>query len=309
MLMERDQFISIAKKIAASIQVEQIFGLHYPAPGNTRDHLVILLPASAGVKHTELIPFIDMAIANHEGVTFQLYQRIEFRTALTEGNLYFHWACTTAHELYSEPELPELPKFNIPQLKSALKDANKRFQSGMERTSAFLDGALFYQEKGNPALTAFMLHQFAELTYRTLEIAILNREKRTHDLHQHQQYLWHILPQLAPVFPADTPDEIQMLKSINLAYSAVRYENNYDIEESHILLLFERIKQFKDQAAKIMNDFSLMLLSGCENHSATEQPASDTSTTLPQLFRKITYFMALALDRMATKQQDELQNQ
>lgn len=307
MLVERDQFITIAKKIAASIQVEHIFHLNYPAPGNTRDHLVILLPVSAGVKHTELVPFIDMAIANHEAITFQLYQGIDFRTALTEGNLYFHWACAKEHELYSEPGLPALAKFNISQLKLAIEGANKRFQSGMERTSAFLDGALFYQEKGNLALTAFMLHQFAELTYRTLEIAVLNREKRTHDLHLHQEYLSLILPQLALVFPADTPDEIQILKSINLAYSAVRYENTYDIEESYIPLLFDRIKQFKDHAVRIMNDFSLMLLRG----SAINQP-------LHQLFRKITHIIVLAEDRMATEldsknpveqQQDEPQNQ
>ena len=263
--MEREDLIKIGRNIAKTVQVERIYAESHFAPSKQKVNLVILVPASCGIKLTELEPFIKMVIADFKDITFSLYQGSEVRHSVLEGNLYFLFACTDTNEIFSDSGAPNMPKITWDKLMDWIETANCNFDAGMARTHSFLNGAKFYRDKGDAALTAFMLHQFAELTYRALEVGLLTKEKRSHDLQVHQRYLGPILPQLDVPFTFEIAQEMQLLKCISLAYSAVRYDHNFEMDENLIPVYFQRFENLNEQARAIMKDLTGQLLSAYES--------------------------------------------
>jgi HEPN domain-containing protein len=255
--MEKEDLKQIANLIADKVQVEKIYCLNY-ADVDTH-HLIILLPASNGKKFTELEPFVKMATNANKGISFTLYQTSEVRSALKSGNLFFHIACVDQNLLYNKENSPGLPLPKANELLVWKNEANVQFKDGVGKATPFLEGANFYSEKNEPGLTVFMLHQFIELTYRAIELAILAKEKKTHSISIHQSFIIPFIPQLGVLFPADTIEEKEILKTINNAYSAVRYEQNHKVNENFIATLFHRAYLLQKRSATIIDDLSALL--------------------------------------------------
>lgn len=275
--MDKDNLFTIAEAIAAKINVERIYCLMGAENNVQSDHLILLLPPdSVGVKFTELEPFVKMVISNREDITFAMFHTGEVKSALEAGNLFFHLACSDDTLLYRKPNSPALPVATAEELLAWKNAANDRFNDGVDKTTAFMEGAEFYRDKDEIGLTVFMLHQVAELTYRALELCILTKEKRTHDIAAHQKFLTPFIPQLGLTFPADTTEERDILKTLNNAYSAVRYEQNHTVKKEHVPILFERITKLQEKSKVIVRELSVTL----DIKSLNTPPIKDTSTEI-----------------------------
>lgn len=255
--MEIASMKKIAEAIAAKISVEKIYNSTY---GDIQScHLIILLPPDNGTKFTELEPFVKMVTIEHENITFELHHTTEVVNALKSGNLFFNISCSEENLLFNKENSPKLPVPKAQELLLWKDEAIERFKEGISKTTAFLDGAYFYQKKNNYNLTVFMLHQVAELTFRALELSVLAKERRTHNLSKHQQFLCPAIPKIANIFPADSKQDIQILETLNNAYSSVRYEQNYTVNEKYIPVLFDRVIKLQAISREIMEELSAVL--------------------------------------------------
>jgi HEPN domain-containing protein len=257
--MEKQSVNQLAEEIARKVDVKKIYGINYGKVDTVNCHLLILLPAGCGTKFTEVKPFINMVLDTRDDISFGLFQESEVRSALKSGNIFFHTTCTDKNLLYRNPGSPAFPPITAGNLLQWKEEAYLRFNDGINKTTSFLTGADFYYKKNDLGLTVFMLHQVAELTYRALELFILPKEKRTHNISMHQSYLQSFIPQLEKVFPDDTPAEKEILMMLNNAYSAVRYEQNYCIDEKYIPILYERVGKLQENVALIVHQLSEIL--------------------------------------------------
>jgi len=247
----------VGEAIAGKISVEKIYCLSHT--DNNTFHLIILIPASCGTKFTELEPFVRMATNSSRDITYTFYQTGEIRAALKKGNLLFHLACIEPNLLYDKQDSPGLPQSKAENLLDWKSEANAQFKDGIAKATAFLEGANFYNDKNEAGLTVFMLHQFIELTFRALELALLAKEKKTHSITLHQELVTPLLPQLGVLFPADTSEEKEILKTLNNAYSAVRYEQNHQVNEAFIPAIFDRAHPLQKRAETIISELNTLL--------------------------------------------------
>lgn len=74
----------------------------------------------------------------------------------------------------------------VQNLEKVIDKAKKGFNKEIAKIQAFNDGAGFYLEKENYALTAFMVHQQIELAYRAIELFAMGKDKVTHSIRVHQ---------------------------------------------------------------------------------------------------------------------------
>ncbi|EHQ26911.1 HEPN domain-containing protein [Mucilaginibacter paludis] len=255
--MEIADLKRIGEVIAEKIAVEKIYCLSHS--DNNTHHLIIIIPASCGTKFTELEPFVRIATNASKAITYTFYQTGEIRAALKKGNLLFHLACIEPNLLYNKADSPDLPQSKAENLLAWKSEANAQFKDGAAKATAFLDGANFYSEKNDAGLTVFMLHQFIELTFRTLELALLAKEKKTHSITLHQELVTPLLPGLGVLFPADTPEEKEILKTLNNAYSSVRYEQNHQVNEAFIPTLFYRAYLLQKRTETIISELNALL--------------------------------------------------
>lgn len=257
--MEKNELIKIAEAIATKINVDQIYCLGSADFKVQSSHIVLLLPHNIGTKFSELEPLVNMALDGYENVSFAMFHTSDVAKSLEEGNIFFHLLCLSDNLLYQKPDSPTLPQSDASQILSWANGANIRFKDGLNKTTSFLEGADFYNKKDEAELTVFMLHQVTELTYRALELCLLTTEKRTHNISIHQKYLTPFLPQLGILFPNDTTEEKEILKTLNNSYSKVRYEQNHIVEKEHVPILFERVTKFLEKSKTIVSDLILAL--------------------------------------------------
>lgn len=162
--------------------------------------LIILIANSCGNSPNELLPPVNSLIEDQHAIYLRLHAAHQAKEAMSQGNLYFYNICTEDKLIYRKPEsmynlLSE--SLNIMQM---LENARKQYDLDEDKVKASISGADFYLEKANYALSAFMLHQAIEFTYRAIEHFATGKTKITHSIKAHQKYLEPYCTELSNIF-------------------------------------------------------------------------------------------------------------
>ncbi|MXV16546.1 HEPN domain-containing protein [Pedobacter sp. HMF7056] len=123
----------------------------------------------------------------------------------------------------------------------------------MAKAVTFYTGAKFYQEAKESAMAMFMLQQAAELTFRTVAIALYGMERRTHSIRSLKKLNRRLAPQLNSIFPADTEIEEHLLKVLEDAYLDARYAENYTLSDEDMLTFLSRVENLIETAQIVFN--------------------------------------------------------
>lgn len=240
--MENLELKEVANRLALQIGIEKIYGVEYFDNDTVYYNLLILTLSSEERKFSEIEPFIKIGLAEQNTVAFKLYRSDEIRQAIINGNIYLFISCSDSNLIYDGSNKQVIPEILSTKIVGWKKMALERFTAWTSKTTSFLVGADFYNSKGDTNLTAFMLHQVLELTYRSLISALLIKEKKTHDLADLQDYVFQHLPQLGKLFQTEIPEDNNILKKLNKAYSSVRYQQNHLVDDKIIPELFRRVE-------------------------------------------------------------------
>lgn len=261
----------IIARIAVLIDVERIY-IHKPEKADgCQSVLTILIANTCTRSPAELLPLISMVFAEQQTLRFALHPAHQIKEAITKGNLYFFSICTDDNLLYhKEGSAYELIPASL-NSKQMLENARKQYDSEEEKIKAFVRGTDFYLEKENYAQSAFMLHQAIELSYRAIEHFITGRSKITHRISSHQKYLEPYDMALSRIFSTDCERDTQLLKLLDDAYLAVRYENSYQIS-----VLDLRALQLKSSEVKRAADAACERVQENFRSSPVVDPVSET---------------------------------
>ncbi|RZK92219.1 MAG: HEPN domain-containing protein [Pedobacter sp.] len=253
--MEREELLVMAGQLAEKMNVEQVFAHQYVLGAQEAWHLIILVGSQPGVKLAELEPFVWMAITGCEGLSFRLYQGSEVRKLQGEGSIYHLVYGQPANLIYQAENAPAMPVIGAVQLRQWADRAQQEFSTAIIRTTSFYEGAQFYLEKHDNAVALFMLHQVCELSCRALTTGLLGNEKRSHKLQEHEKHLALLLPNFRLLVSGDEGvADASVLTLLNKAYTAVRYESKFTVENVDV----EKIREFalllSERTAHIMEE-------------------------------------------------------
>lgn len=240
--MEIIELKEVSNRLALQIGIEKIYSIEYFDDDKAFQNLLIVTAPSEGRKFAEIEPFIKMILGEQHTVAFKLYRSDEIRQAILNGNIYFFISCSERNLIYDSTNKKIIPEILPAKIIDWKHTVCERFTAWTNKTTSFLVGADFYNNKGDTNLTAFMLHQVLELTYRSLISALLIKEKKTHDLGELQDYIFRHLPHMGKLFNKEIPEEYDILKKLNKAYSSVRYQQNHLVDDKIIPKLFERVE-------------------------------------------------------------------
>ncbi len=177
----------------------------------------------------EILTLLDFALLGHENINCTVYTYGTIYELLSKGHLFFSALCTPENCVFQHQanfSLPLLP----PEKRGELVELSTRlFSQNMQKAITFFKGACKFIHDCESTISAFMLQQACELTYRSLLLALRGKQVKCHDLVVLRKHLIHFAPTIIGVLNADQAKEIALLTSIQEAYIKSRYDQTYKI--------------------------------------------------------------------------------
>jgi HEPN domain-containing protein len=219
--------------IVTAINPERIFLV-----GLNPIDLLIVMPDKAQKQFEEYEKLIEFALLNQEVITFSVLRSADLFTHLQKGHLFYSKVCVPANLVYANGIVPELPvaQKRLADVKAA---AIRQFEAGFKPAEGFLQAAKLQLEQEQKALTAFMLHQAAELGIRAFILALAGQDIRSHEISVLRKYCCRYAPSLNEVFHREK--EAQLLTLLDKAYKCSRYSPNYKISEDNLEVLMIKV--------------------------------------------------------------------
>lgn len=118
-------------------------------------------------------------------------------------------------------------------------------------------------------MSAFMIHQALEQTYRNLELILMGKDKITHSIRCHHATLCKIYPYCKPVFDVDQAMDDDLLEILEEIYRATRYEDDFQITLETLERIEQKMKTLTELSEtiiiKITTDFRYKFLNANES--------------------------------------------
>lgn len=231
----------ITDKIIDLLKVQYLYEFPIEIQG-TQKSCVLVIKNNAD-KPKGNLPSVSDIFKEHPEYKYRIYPENYAREQLAQGNIFFIHACLSQHLEYHPPEVKALDLFPDIDIKQLLDKAEVFFQKEYTKAIDFKDGARFYLEKENYPQAAFMLHQAFELSYRTVELFTMGKEKVCHGITNHQEYIAPFVPELGQVFSSENELDTKLVKLLDIAYRDVRYDQDYCISPQHITVLQAKLEK------------------------------------------------------------------
>lgn len=245
---------AIIELLIAALDPLLIFEVKHPAPESTKQKpyrdLLIVFADDNQKTFKEHQPIVELFSAGNEKLCCSVHRLSDIHQALTSGQVYFSLACNTQNLVYQRSATP-LPTV-LPETISQLIEKSKHaFATGMSKARKFFEGAEYYRQVSEHALSMFMLQQATETTFRTTAIALYGSERRTHSIRSLQRFNQRLAPQLNDIFPGGAPDEERLLQLLEDAYLEARYNSHYQISEQDLHLVSSRVLRLLELAETV----------------------------------------------------------
>jgi HEPN domain-containing protein len=238
-------------RIIKLISVERIYLSRFEYEENSFNELTILIPNSSKIHVIEARPLANMVMADYTDHRFRLFYLHEVKQALKQGSIVFYRICKEENLIYQMVGSNFV--LMVPDLtaKAALQRTKRNFAKELKKILGFREGAQFYLKQKNYSLAALMVHQVIELSYRTIELIVVGREKISHRIRNHQKFMQQYVPELATIFNSQDEKEMKLLDLLDDAYRAVRYENAYRINKTQLIYFIEKADLIGEELAKL----------------------------------------------------------
>lgn len=225
---------ALIERITAQVLAERIYC--YPTVKNSRQvNLLFILIRNTHSQHIlETTPLVNFILANSPDYAAQVAYANEVKQHLNQGNLRLRLICRDENLVYVHPEsgykLPEIGKGT----KKVAKKHQRITQTEMHKIRTFRDGAEFYAQQREFAQAMFMMHQVIELGFRTAERFIIGKDKITHSIRNHQQFIKLYSEELGKLFDIDNEKDVRLLDRLDKSYKATRYGHQFKVSEKQV---------------------------------------------------------------------------
>lgn len=248
---------AIIELLIAALDPLLIFEVKHPASQSIEQmpywDLLIVFADDNQKSFKEHQPIVELFSAGDEKLCCSVHKLSDIHQALTSGQVYFSLACTTENLVYQRSATP-LPKMLPETLGQLIEKSKRAFRVGMSKARRFFDGAAYYQQVREYALSMFMLQQGAETTFRSTAIALYGSERRTHSIRSLKRFNHRLAPQLNDIFPGGSPDEERLLELLEDAYLGARYNPDYQISEQDLHSISSRVLRLLELAEAVFEE-------------------------------------------------------
>ncbi len=173
-------------------------------------------------------------------VTCMVLQSSTFESWLKTGDYFAVRVWQSAARIYDSGEL----RLDVPQSATIIitdKDTARQHAEGLAKAKEFLAGAELYQLRKQYAMAAFMLHQAAEQSLRTLLKTGTGFCANIHSIERLLRYAVLVTDQLRDIFPQQTDQDKRLLHLLQKAYVGGRYDEGFRIGHVEAGALMERV--------------------------------------------------------------------
>ncbi|MGX5855995.1 HEPN domain-containing protein [Dyadobacter jiangsuensis] len=248
---------AIIELLIAALDPLLIFEVKHPAPQSTEQkpyrNLLIVFADDNQKTSKKHQPIVELFSAGDEKLCCSVHKLSDIHQALTSGQVYFSLACTSENLVYQRSVTP-LPKMLTETLSQVIEKSRYAFEAGLSKARKFFDGAQYYQQVNELALSMFMLQQAAETTFRSTAIALCGSERRTHSIRSLKRFNHRLAPQLNDIFPGGSPDEEWLLELLEDSYLGARYNPDYHISEQEVHSISSRVLRLLELAEMVFEE-------------------------------------------------------
>lgn len=244
---QKDKLPELYQFIIESVNPEKIFRLvdHTGKPSKSGyADIMITMPEMPAKSALEIHIASRLASLKYDNLSATICQTEYMDRMIKEGNIYFNVAINDDSLVYNKDGWKK-PAMNI-GLQSEKKDtAYQIFYSGLRKAHAFYASAKLHQEN-NMEVSAFMLHQAAELSLHTLMKALTERDKHIHDLQELLICSLRYNEKLPLILTDGGKEDERLLQLLDNANYDYRYKNESVIKEKDLKILMEKVDKLQE---------------------------------------------------------------
>lgn len=231
MKMSEQQIID---KITCLLEVQYIYLDTKVDEDNLKKVWIVILMGSCTSLTKELSAMVAKIFQEETDFLYRIFSSEYAEQQLKAENLFFVYGCTWDKLIYQNPNasLDVFHKYQITD--KTLDNIQSNFKREQGKITSFRDGAMFFIDKGAYSQAAFLLHQYIELWFRFAGFFMTGKERKSHGIKELQIYIKSYAPKLGCLFNTEKEEELHLLKLLDDAYIATRYENNYHINKEQI---------------------------------------------------------------------------
>lgn len=207
----------------------------------------------------EITPKMMNSIKEYENYLIKCFVAFQAREKIKKGNIFLFCSCQPENLVYRKPDSKFSPipnDFDPVACLALFKEVQKR---DLKKIEEFKDGYYHFKSRSKYAMSAFMIHQVLEQTYRNLEIVLMGKDKITHSIRCHHATLCKIYPYRKPVFDVDQAEDDDLLGILEEIYRATRYEDDFQISLETLEKIEQKMKTLAELSEtiiiKITTDF------------------------------------------------------
>ncbi|MCX2585938.1 HEPN domain-containing protein [Pedobacter sp. MR22-3] len=248
-------FPAVISFLAEVIAPEKIFCLNHEPGEDGTDHanLILVIPDTHAQAFVDIETVFEFALMKHHRISCSLFKSSFFHKMITEGHIYFSMSCNPDSLVYDDCSKP-MPKLKIDERPEKIEKTKQDFYTGMTKAKTFFTAALQYKCE-NRILSAFMLHQAAELSLRALNRSLTTQDKTTHNISSLLKFNLRLTTRLFSLMDDGSEEDERLLFILNGAYLGYRYHEKYNIEPTDLETLFGKVEKLHAGAEEIFLDW------------------------------------------------------
>ena len=233
-------------------------GQHAPVYANTYDkdvapYEIIILVSNKYIKTLgSEVPKIMNVIRDFPQYKVICYVAFQAKDKIREGGLFLFNTCQPEKLIYKKENstFEVIPKdFDY---QKCYEVAISGYELTIQKINEFRDGFYHFKTIGKLSIASFMLHQVMELTYRNLELIMLSKERITHSIRCHHDFLKQRSTVYSGIFNEENEKDIELLQILEDIYRATRYENNFEISLEILNELEIKMEALNKNAEKLV---------------------------------------------------------
>lgn len=256
-------FPAVINFIADVIEPERIYCLNHEIASDGTDHanLILVIPEKYPQTFEEIEAVFNFSCLKHHHLSCAIFKSTFFHTMIREGHIYFSLACNAESLVYDNGSKP-LPKLRLDNRPEKIEKTKQDFYAGFTKAKTFYTAAEGHRND-NVIMSAFMLHQAAELCLRALNRSLTTQDKTTHSLKALLKFSLRLTTQLFRLMDNGSAEDERLLTVFEGAYLGYRYSEKYTIAIQDLNTLFEKVEELHKGAEETflnwMNKYDLLI--------------------------------------------------
>ncbi|PPL00903.1 hypothetical protein [Parapedobacter indicus] len=231
----------IVQRITVNLLIDQIYLHPYTIQGRRVNQLYILLRNSVGQGIVSARALCNLAVSEKPAYRCHVAFPDEVNRKIKQGNMRATLICQPDKLIFEHPEVHT--RIQLPEVDYGAwcRQAKAHFAKEVSKIDAFAEGYSFYVNKENYGQAAFMLHQVIEQGYRAAENLVMGKEKISHSLRNHQEYIAPFCPELGVLF--EKQHELSIMGKLDESYSSARYDHDFSMSKEDLTIAANKGKE------------------------------------------------------------------